>query len=348
MHKISILGVVTCAAIVGGLLVACGDDGGSKFGDGTDSGNPDPTLFEGGFGVGPEGGSAVDGGDPYKNDPPPMYCLLDAGGPTPAPVTGTADCPSDKNKPGCACDTQGMMAPCWTGLRKNRHLGVCKDGVTTCEKHGELGLTWGDCTGEVLPTPGATKGKPACQCFSAGQWKLTNTSPCFETFNGAPDQWAVSTVDDGSGAKCPPVGMSAPPPAPAQDWSKDTVTVDCEGHFKLCYEIKAGDYDHPAATDCSVVKVCVEGDYPKAGVETPFPNLPGWASKDSTCGTKFVASGGYGEMTVVGEDILCDKIDDGSGKPYVFNRVKYCPLSCNMNPSDPACMNCQQGGSGMF
>ncbi len=348
MHKISIVGVLLSTSLVAVALIACGDDGSSKFGDGTDTGT-DPTLFEGGFGSS-EGGS-VDGGDPFKNDPPPMYCLLDAGGPAPPVVTGTADCPSDKNKPGCACDAQDKMAPCWTGLRKNRNLGVCKDGVTTCQKHGELGLTWGDCTGEVLPTAGATKGKPACQCFSEGQWKLSNTSPCFYNF-GTADQYAASTVDMGGTAGCQPLPANPkpPPPKPGSDWSTDTVTVDCAGHFKLCYEIKAGNFDMPSGGDCSVVKVCSEGDYPKAGVETKFPNLPAWVGTSTTCANQFVATGGYGEMTVAGEDILCDKIDDGSGKPLVFNRVKYCPLSCNSPDAgaDPACMNCQQGGSGMF
>jgi hypothetical protein len=32
----------------------------------------------------------------------------------------------------------------------------------------------------------------------------------------------------------------------------------------------------------------------------------------------------------------------------VFNRVNYCPLTCNTNPTDPACTNCMQGGSGSF
>ena len=346
MHKISIVGMLAFTSVIGVALAACGDDGGSKFGDGTDSGT-DPTLFEGGFGS--SDGSAVDGGNPYANDPPPMYCVLD-GGAAPPPPTGTADCPSDKNKPGCPCDTQGATAACWTGLRKNRNLGQCKDGTTTCQKHGEIGLTWGDCTGEVLPQMGATKGKPACQCFSAGQWKLSNTSPCFYQFGGSTDNYAASTVEMGGAAQCQalPANPMPPPPKPSSDWSTDTVTVDCAGHFKLCYEIKAGDYANPLPADCSVSKVCVEGDYPKEGVETPFPNLPAWVGSSTTCANQFVKSGGYGEMTVVGEDILCDKIDDGKGNAFVFNRVKYCPLSCNTNPSDPMCMNCQQGGSGSF
>jgi hypothetical protein len=55
-------------------------------------------------------------------------------------------------------------------------------------------------------------------------------------------------------------------------------------------------------------------------------------------------------MTVVGESVLCDKVDDGAGNAFVFNRVKYCPSKCEggANPTDPECQNCQQGGSGQF
>ena len=53
----------------------------------------------------------------YASDPPPLAC--DGGG-MPPPVTGTPECPSDKNLPGCPCNPAGSTAACWTGLRKNR------------------------------------------------------------------------------------------------------------------------------------------------------------------------------------------------------------------------------------
>ena len=55
-------------------------------------------------------------------------------------------------------------------------------------------------------------------------------------------------------------------------------------------------------------------------------------------------------MTVKGESVLCDKVDDGAGNAFVFNRVKYCPSKCRdmANAALPECMNCQQGGSGEF
>jgi hypothetical protein len=336
------------------VIAACGSSDDSTFGDGFDSGN-------GGFDTdGSLGDAKADSGDLYANDPPPKYCVL-AGQSTPPRPGGTEACPDDKNKPGCGCNTLGEEAACWTGLRVNRNLGQCKDGRTKCVQLTETTKAWGPCEGEVLPTPGQTKGKPACKCFSLGQWKIANTSPCFITY-GAPNSgtYAVSTVTDGTGSTPKPVGesdcptipqQSSPPPAkPGSDWSTDTLKVDCAGHFKLCYELKAGTFETPKATDCSLVKVCTEADYPKENVEQAFPPLPAWTSPNSACAAQWEATGGYGEMTVVGESVLCDKVDDGAGKAFVFNRVKYCPSTCRLpaNAGLPECQNCQSGAGGTF
>jgi hypothetical protein len=274
---------------------------------------------------------------------------------------------------------------------------VCKDGTTTCQQQNETTYAWGECQGEVLPTAGATKGPAACGCFSAGQWKLANISPCFIKYctsgadcspsgadrtnaakcvkpgttdaceatgscqctdayannanGGTNGTWALSTIMNGANSQCPTIASNTPPPAvPGQVWTSDTLKVDCAGHFKLCYELKAGDYDHPQASDCSLTKICVEQDYLQENVEQAFPDLGAWSSPDSACADKWSNSGGYGEMSVIGESVRCDKVDDGAGNAYVFNRVKYCPRKCEngANASDPACQGCQTGGSGNF
>jgi hypothetical protein len=158
----------------------------------------------------------------------------------------------------------------------------------------------------------------------------------------------VSTVLDGTGKAQCPTPIVVPPTPPSSKWSEDTLNVDCAGHFKLCYELKAGDFANPKPTDCSLAKVCVEADYAKENVEQPFPDLGPWASPDGACGEQFNNTGGYGEMTVLGLSVRCDKVDDGSGNPYVFNRVQYCKAECMTNPSAPGCANCMQGGSGVF
>ncbi|MBX3191005.1 MAG: hypothetical protein KF819_28675 [Labilithrix sp.] len=342
-------------AAVALLIVACGSVG-SEFGE---EGPPNPTFGDGSFNQG-----QPDGGDPYANDPPPKWCGP-MGQPEPPRPGGTADCPDDKNKPGCGCTNVGEEAACWTGLRANRNLGVCKDGVTKCSQISENVKAWGPCVGQVLPTQGATKGKEACRCFSLGQWKLANLSPCFREYCGidpgtgnpcpaanVTGYYAVSTHDDGTGggAKCTAQAPTPPPALPPGPWTTDTLTVDCAGHFKLCYELKAGNFDAPSASDCTLTKQCVEADYLKENVEQAFPPLDAWVSMDQACAKKWNTTGGYGEMTVVGESVRCDKVDDGAGNAYVFNRVKYCPSICRdpANASNPECQNCQQGGSGQF
>jgi hypothetical protein len=160
----------------------------------------------------------------------------------------------------------------------------------------------------------------------------------------------VSTLWSGTQAACPPISGTTVT-QPTQPWSPNTLKVDCAGHFKLCYTLKAGDAANPLPSDCVLTTVCTEADYPTENVVQPFPDLPSWLATtpaETQCAMQFASSGGYGEMSVVGLSVECDEIDDGSGGPKVFNRVQYCPLSCNDNPTAPGCENCQAGGSGSF
>lgn len=357
---------LACAATASVVLLiagapACGSDDSSEFDPNANQG--DGAAIEAGF----DPNKKPDGGDPFANDPLPRYCVID-GGPDGGAVTGTPECPSDKNKPGCGCDVLGAMEPCWTGLRANRHNGVCKDGMSTCNQINENAKAWGPCEGQVLPTAGQTKGAAACKCFSLGSWKLANLSPCFIEYNGDKTKpYPVSTVTDGTGSGGRPVGQSdcptipqmsaAPPALPGSDWTTDSLKVDCAGHFKVCYQIKAGDIKNPQASDCPIMdKLCVETDYLQENIEQTLPPLPAWTTTTAneaaytTCAAQFRATGGYGEMTVLGQSILCDNVDDGAGGAFVFNRIQYCPSKCEggMNATDPECVNCKQDGSGEF
>src|SRR5579884_2270082 len=223
MRRTSLATVLALAASLAG----CGNNNG-RGGDGGSGAD---------LGV-PSGDLAV---DPWMQDPPVTYCFLDGGFSAPPPPGGSADCPSDKNREGCPCPTEGMTAACWPGLRINRNLGQCMDGMTTCMKQSELSLVWGPCVGYVLPEPGATAGKAACKCFSSGQWRLDNLSPCLiDNGGGAGSGGAASSYLMGNAVTCPMGAMQ-----PAQPWTTDTITADCEGHFKLCYTLKAGSVSNP-------------------------------------------------------------------------------------------------------
>jgi hypothetical protein len=207
----------------------------------------------------------------------------------------------------------------------------------------------------VLPVPGATKGKDACACFSAGQWKIANLSPCTLAYtdqNGTQVN-AVSTIPSGNAANCP--AQNPPTAVPTENWSTDTLNVDCAGHYKLCLRIRQGVFETPNANDCILGEVCTESDYKTANVEQSWPDVPGWLGKDQACAKKWndtpqTSSPGYAEMIVKGLTVRCDAIDDGSGGDLVFNRVKYCPRSCNdpANAQQPECVKCQLSGQGQF
>lgn len=362
------------------LLAACagGDPaggGGGRGGSGSSgSGSGGASAGSGGSGAG-AAGTGFGNTDPNKlpsdtnhppptpnpeafwaTDPPPMQCLQDGTMKVIGePPGGTLECPSDKNREGCACDNIGETAPCWPGLRANRMRGDCKDGTTTCEPYMEFGGSWGECMGYVLPNQWVSSGPGACRCFSEGTWEIDNLSPCFITDPRDNSMYAISTFIDASGMSgCPalapvdPLSPPSPPTAPSMPWSTSRVTVDCAGHYELCYSIKAGDGANPKDTDCVIVRSCVLLWYQEAGKTQEAPALPGWASPDSTCTKMFQDGGGYGEMTVKGLSLECDEIDDGAGNEYVFDRRRYCPSTCGMNPTAPECKNCVQGGSGNF
>jgi hypothetical protein len=302
-------------------------------------GPEDPGGGDGGPDGGGGGGKDPDMRFDWGKDPPPMYCLLEVGNFTPPkPPGGTAECPDDKNLEGCPCPRIGDTAACWPGLRIHRGQGNCRDGTTTC-RGGEVEATWGPCVGAVLPIPGAP-GRAGCQCFSRGRWDIKNLSPCFY---GSPagSQGAASTYIDANGRAQCQSGLR-PPMLPSQPWSTNTVTVDCVGHFKLCYTLKAGKADNPQPTDCKLAESCTEADYPKIDVPQAFPVLPAWSNADAACAMKF-ADSGYGEMSVVGKSVLCENVG-----PKVFLRVQYCPLRCNTMPNLPECKDCMQGGGGDF
>jgi hypothetical protein len=338
----------TVLLLAAGAAAACGSSGNALFGGAADAGtsnpgpqNPDVDLSDSGFTAASLAAA----------DPPNQWCGPDAEAPPPNPtIGGDLTCPTDKNLQGCPCSTPGQTAACWPGLRANRNVGDCKDGVTTCNNFGEVGAEWGPCVGAVLPDPNAPAGPAACDCFSTGQWHIDNLVPYFVTFNGdAGPTIALSTTQDpDGGATVFPVVTANepdPPPEATADWSTDELTVDCAGTFTLCYDLKYGDYNDPKSTDCSILPngpICLPKTfYPEAGVPMAFPSFGPWeaTAAQSSCAAQFHANGGYGEMSVLGKSVLCQDIASDAGTSFVFHRIQYCPAT---NPS------CGQDGTGSF
>ena len=289
----------------------------------------------------------------WAQDPPPVMCLEDGSmAPPPMPPGGTPECPDDKNREGCPCAHVGEIADCWPGLRAHRNHGICHDGNTECLSSGDVGGVWGPCEGYTLPLEGALTGADACSCFSHGTWKIDNLIPCFISFTsgGAKQVWAVSTYVDASGASACPTDPGGPPlqPQPASVWSTSRLTIDCAGHFEICYTLKAGAWANPQPSDCALTSQCLDTWYETAGQAQELPPLAAWSASDAGCAAAFESRGGYGEMTVKGLSLQCDEVDDGQGGELVFHRVAYCPSRCSTTPGAPECRGCTLGGSGDF
>lgn len=346
-----LVGAVAVLGAVAGVIVACGSEPDSKFVDP----NAPVGTFTNDAGLITSNKGDDPNGDLFKDDPPPNYCGVDAGVQV-TKIGGTVECPDDKNKPGCGCPNVGDKAKCWTGLRKNRGLGGCKDGETICERKGENDFRWGQCLGQVLPRPNAI-GEAACSCFSVGLWKIANTAPCI--WSDSAGYYAYSTIGpDASG--CTETDHLDRGVKPSKGvWSTDTLKTDCTGTFTLVYRVKVGDYKNPKKEDCTLGESSTLVEYRQENVEQSLPDLPHWNTADSACVKKWEVdtpedqSPGYGEMIVRGGktalcDVLADEADPSS--EFVFNRVLYCPKICRKpeNKELPVCKECQLKGQGDF
>ncbi len=334
------LAVMASSSLMAFVVVACGASGGSEFGEDTDGGGK---IDGGTTGTFDPGDGAPDPDAFFVKDPPQQYCGPATKPPPPTPG-GSLDCPSDKNIQGCPCLTLGERVKCYPGARATRGVGICQEGETECVKTGEVSKSWGPCTGAVLPKPGAKTGKDACKCFSEGEWKIKNIARCTFFASATHDEANVtkvtSTLEDGVTCADPPTGV----------WSQDSLKVDCEGTFTLCYTIKAGDGAAKLPTDPVVGRVCTPAiDYPKANELVTLPPLGHWAS-DAAAGKAFFSRGGYGELTVKGKSYACDEVDDGNGNELVFQTIKYCPAKCDdaSHKTDAECVNCTNGATGTF
>ncbi len=277
-----------------------------------------------GGGTPTDGGSGFDAGhggtyDAGLSDAGTAYCGPDGGDAGPPTVPG--DCSGGGPVPGCNCTTVGETQTCQNGK------------TITCNANGEFAGIWGPCLGS---------------CFSSGHWQIDNLVPCFVS-DGTTTYAYSSSIGSGGMATC---GMPSalPPPTPTADWSTDSLTVDCQGSFTLCYTLKAGDGSAPSSSDCTVAQACTSGYYAMANAAQTLPPLGPWLGTDTACAQQFIDSGGYGEMSVVGVTADCQHIDDGTGGSYVFNRVTYCPSCCGDGScsSNPMCGMCGMGGSGSF
>jgi hypothetical protein len=210
---------------------------------------------------------------------------------------------------------------------------------------GSTGAGGGATDGGAAPTVCDGGGGDTTTCFSTGDWSLDNLEPCFVTTMDSMGD-AITTAyasTPGNPVQCGLDPNSGAPIVPAT-WSADTLQVDCAGVFALCFTLKAGDGTNPQAGDCVVAQTCTAAHYGPAGSTMVFPPLPGWSSSpdQSACTAAFVATGGYGEMSVTGQTDACENVQ------RVFQTVVYCPTACGGPDAPSQCATCMPGGGGPF
>ncbi len=81
-----------------------------------------------------------------------------------AAASAPPDCSAaSTNLAGCPCPARGATQPCYSGAVGTRGVGACKDGTQTCTGTGEFS-SWGNCVGDVTPTPQACTGTVDGNC----------------------------------------------------------------------------------------------------------------------------------------------------------------------------------------
>ncbi len=111
----------------------------------------------------------------------------------------------DEGLPKCECAPVGQKRKCYSGDKKTKGVGVCKEGMQTCQSNHR----WGQCLGEVLPgkeecdnkdndcdgkvdedlkksCSGKCSNKGTTECV-AGRWTRCTAEPKPEECNGKDD-----------------------------------------------------------------------------------------------------------------------------------------------------------------
>jgi hypothetical protein len=70
----------------------------------------------------------------------------------PPPASGCESNALDQEN--CSCDKPGATRPCYSADPKTRNVGMCKDGIQTCNgiAGAEFGGKYGPCKEQVVPT----------------------------------------------------------------------------------------------------------------------------------------------------------------------------------------------------
>ncbi len=103
-------------------------------------------------------------------------------------------CDNPLDRQGCSCPAGSAPRTCYTGPASQAGIGACTMGQQTCNGQGEIGGTWGPCTGSGRPTT----------CAAASSQCGTNSDGCGGVLNcgTCPAGQSCSSGPGGTGNVC--------------------------------------------------------------------------------------------------------------------------------------------------
>ena len=141
---------------------------------------------------------------------------------------------------GCTC-TKDTTQNCWSGPAERRNKGACKDGKQACQSFGEF-FSWGQCVGEVLPSPEIPGNAIDEDCDGQTGGKCEPTATYEDCWSGKDDDCngLVDCADPACTSICT---CTAEKCGDGQD-------NDCDG------QVDCKDADCVSATECKQVAGC--------------------------------------------------------------------------------------------
>lgn len=155
-----------------------------------------------------------------------------------------------------AC-TAGSTRPCYTGPAGTQGVGTCAAGVQRCEPDLDGQVTWGDCHGQVLPTPEQCDGRDhdcngmannGCQC-PVNSFEMCYSGPPGTAGVGICRAGIRRCVQSGSGGSFWLPCSGEVLPLAERCGTRDD--ANCNG--------RAGCDDSVCASDTACVPVCMPG-----------------------------------------------------------------------------------------
>ena len=190
----------------------------------------------------------------------------------PPPTPGTPECPDDKKPPRLRMSDAGKTIPCLAGAARKPQLGhLSRRRNHLRARAGELGQNLGSMKDTSCPSPERPPEPMPASVFRRDAGRFDNLVPCFYTLKRSRHR-ATSSVIQGGKPTCVDEPAAAKPTSP---WSPEHLTVDCVGHWKLCYTLRAGD-GKIRSTDCVVATSCNRRRLPMPTNHQALPQLPAW------------------------------------------------------------------------